>query len=188
MDSRIIFIKTGKGDEEVRSKAPLLSGDLKRALLMVDGTATFGEISKRAAPSLRNVLDEILQELEKGGFIQDRAKVTSVPRMVVPPKMAAPLKKPADEGVSELDFTAAFRAPSPEALVAEAVKVKAKEAAKLKAQQEVEAARIKAEQEAARSKAEAEAKARAEAETKAREEAERRAQEQAEAARIKAEQ
>jgi len=172
MDSRIIFIKTSKGEDEARNKTALLFGDIKRALLMVDGTATFGEISKRAAPSLRRVLDETLGELEKGGFIQDRAKVTNIPRMVVPAKMAMPPKKQVDNSLDELDFTSVFRAPSPEVLAAEAVKAKAEEAAKLKAQQEAEAARIEAQQEAARIKAEAEAKARAEAEAKAREEAE----------------
>ena len=179
MDSKIIFIKTSKGEEEARKDTTLLFGDTKRALLMVDGTATFGEISKRAAPSLRSVLDETFKELEKGGFIQDRAKITSIPRMVVPTKMAVPPKKPADVGVNELDFTAVFRAPSPEVLAAEAVKAKAEEAAKSKAQQDTEAARRKAEQEA---------KAHEEAERRAREEAKLKAQQEAEAARIKAEQ
>ena len=56
MDSNIIFIKTGKGKDEALNKTKLLVGDLKRALLMVDGTATFAEIRKRSAPSLRGVL------------------------------------------------------------------------------------------------------------------------------------
>src|SRR3990167_11466554 len=131
MDSNTIFIKTGKGEDEMRNKSAHLVGDIKRALLMVDGTATFGEISKRAAPSLRSVLDEMFKELEKGGFIQDKAKAKagSIPKMGAPLKMATPFKKPADEGVEELDFTAAFRAPSAEMLAAEAKKA---EAAKLK--------------------------------------------------------
>ena len=177
MDSKAIFVRTAKGEEEMRGKSAYLVGDMRRALLMVDGTATFGEISKRAAPSLRGILDEMFKELEKGGFIQDKAKSGNVPRMVVPPKMATPPKRPADEGVSELDFTAAFRAPSPEALAAEAKKA---EAAKLKAQQEADAARQKAEQEAARAKAELEA-------AKAKADAEAKAKQQAEAARLKAE-
>src|SRR3990167_5966637 len=205
MDSNTIFIKTGKGEDEMRNKNAHLVGDIKRALLMVDGTATFGEISKRAAPSLRSVLDEMFKELEKGGFIQDKAKAGSVPKMGAPlkmttPKMATPFKKPVDEGVEELDFTAAFRAPSAEMLAAEAKKV---EAAKLKmadeaeaeAKREIEAAKLKAQQDAARQKAEQEAaRARAELEVaKAKAEAEARAlaeakeKQQAEAARIKAE-
>jgi len=189
MDSKAIFSKTNKGEDEARGKTAFLSGDIKRALLMVDGSSTFGEIGRRAAPSLRNALEEMLKSLEKGGFIQDKAKVGNIPKIAVPPKMAVPIKKPtADEGAEELDFTAAFIAPSP----AELARQHAEEA-KLKAQQEAEAAKQKAEQEAARARAE---KARAEAEAKAKQqaeaarlkaEAEAKAKQQAEAARIKAE-
>ena len=209
MDNKTLFIRTSKGEDEARSKTALLAGDIKRALVMVDGIATFGEISKRAAPSLRGVLDEMFKELEKGGFIQNKAKAGNIPRIVVPPKMAVPAKKPVEDVDEELDFTAAFRPPSREAMAAEAAKAKAEadakakqeaETAKLKkAQQEAEAARLKAEQEAAKAREEAEqrarqeaeaarikaeqeaAKAKAEAEARAREEAERRAREEAEA-------
>ncbi|MFZ2301466.1 MAG: AsmA-like C-terminal region-containing protein [Gallionella sp.] len=189
MDSRAIFSKTNKGEDEARGKTAFLSGDIKRALLMVDGTSTFGEIGRRAAPSLRNALEEMFKNLEKSGFIQDKAKAGNIPRMAIPPKMAAPIKKPAfDESAEELDFTTAFIAPSP----AELARQHAEEA-KLKAQQEAEAAKQKVEQEAARARAE---KARAEAEAKAKQqaeaarlkaEAEAKAKQQAEAARIKAE-
>ena len=199
----------------MRNQNAHLVGDIRRALLMVDGTATFGEISKRAAPSLRSILDEMFKELENGGFIQkfiqEKAKAGSIPKMGAPLKMAAPSKKPANEGVEELDFTAAFRAPSADMLAAEAKKAEAAklkmadearvraeaeakaqreiEAAKLKAQQEAEEARLKAEREAAKAREEAElAKQKAVAEARAREEAERRAREEAEAVRVKAEQ
>lgn len=207
MNSKIIFVRTGKGEDEIRSKTTHLSGDIKRALLMVDGIAALGEISKRAAPSLRDGLDEMLKELEKGGFIQDKAKISNIPKMVAPPRMATSLKKPVNGGTSELDFTAAFRAPSPEVLAAEAAKAKAETDAKARALAEAKAkqddeararaeaeakaralaeAKAKQEAEAVRIKAEAEAKARAEAEAKAREEAKRRAREEAEAVRLKA--
>ena len=214
MDNKTLFIRTSKGEDEARSKTALLAGDIKRALVMVDGIATFGEISKRAAPSLRGVLDEMFKELEKGGFIQNKAKAGNIPRIVVPPKMAVPAKKPVEDVDEELDFTAAFRPPSREAMAAEAAKAKAEadakakqeaETAKLKKAQQ-EAARLKAEQEAAKAREEAEqrarqeaeaarikaeqeaAKAKAEAEARAKEEAERRAREEAEAARLKAQQ
>ncbi|MHB0925729.1 MAG: adenylate/guanylate cyclase domain-containing protein [Gallionellaceae bacterium] len=205
MDSNTIFIKTGKGEDEMRNQSAHLVGDIKRALLMVDGTATFGEISKRAAPSLRSVLDEMFKELEKGGFIQDKAKAKagSIPKMGAPLKMAAPLKKPVDEGVEELDFTAAFRAPSADMLAAEAKKAeaaklkmadeaKAHAEAEAKAKREIEAAKLKAQEEAAHQKAEQEAaRARAELEAaKAKAEAEARAEAKArqeiEAAKLKA--
>ncbi|MDO8291751.1 MAG: AsmA-like C-terminal region-containing protein [Gallionella sp.] len=209
MDSNTIFIKTGKGEDEMRNKSAHLVGDIRRALLMVDGTATFGEISKRAAPSLRSVLDEMFKELEKGGFIQDKAKAKAkagnIPKMGAPLKMATPLKKPVDEGVEELDFTAAFRAPSADMLAVEAKKAeaaklkmadeaKAHAEAEAKAKREIEAAKLKAQEEAARQKAEQEAaRARAELEAaKAKAEAEARAEAKArqeiEAAKLKAQQ
>src|SRR3990167_6377527 len=198
MDINTVFVRTRKGEDEMRNQNAHLVGDIRRALLMVDGTATFGEISKRAAPSLRSILDEMFKELENGGFIQkfiqEKAKAGSIPKMGAPLKMAAPSKKPANEGVEELDFTAAFRAPSADMLAAEAKKAEAaklkmadearvRAEAEAKAQREIEAAKLKAQQEAeeARLKAEREA-------AKVREEAERRAREEAEAARVKAEQ
>ncbi|MDD2915676.1 MAG: adenylate/guanylate cyclase domain-containing protein [Gallionella sp.] len=184
MDGKTTFVRTNKGEDEARSKTSHLSGDIKRALLMVDGSATFAEISKRAAPSLRDNLEDMLKNLEKGGFVQDKSRVGNIPKMVVPPKMSAPVKKPtADEGVDELDFTAAFRPPSQEELAKQNI-----EAAKLKAQQEAEAARQKAEQEAARGRAELDAaKAKADAEARARALAEAKAKQEIEAARLKAE-
>ena len=179
MDNKTLFIRTNKGEDEVRSSAAHLAGDIRRALVMVDGTATFGEISKRAAPSLRGVLDEMLKELEKGGFIQDKAKASNIPRMIVPPKMSVPARKPVEDVDEELDFTAAFRPPSREAMAAEAAKAEAD----AKAKQEADAAKLKKAQQEAEA-----AKAKAEAEAKAREEAERRAREEAEAARLKAQQ
>ena len=182
----------------MRNQNAHLVGDIRRALLMVDGTATFGEISKRAAPSLRSILDEMFKELENGGFIQkfiqEKAKAGSIPKMGAPLKMAAPSKKPANEGVEELDFTAAFRAPSADMLAAEAKKAEAaklkmadeargRAEAEAKAQREIEAAKLKAQQEAEEARLNAEREA-----AKMREEAERRVREEAEAARVKAEQ
>ena len=185
MDSNTIFIRTGKGEEEMRGKSAYLVGDMRRALLMVDGTTTFGEISKRTAPSLRSTLDEMFKDLESNGFIQDKAKFGNIPRMVVPSRMATPLKKPADEGIGELDFTAAFRVPSREALAAEAAKLRMEAEAKAHALAE---AKVKQGAEAARIKAVAEVQARAEAEAGQEIEAAKlKAQHEAEEARLKAE-
>ncbi len=213
MDSKIILVRTSKGNDETNNKTSLLSGDIKRALLMVDGVANFGEISKRAAPSLRSTLDEMFNELEKKGFIQDKAKAGNILKMAVPQKMSTPLKKPVDDGPSELDFTSVFRAPTPEAMAAEGAKVQAEklkveaeakaraeadaeakarqeiEAAKLKAQQEAEMARRKAEQEVAQARAELEAaKVKAAAEAKARALADAKAEQEVEAAKLRAQQ
>ncbi|HEX5338136.1 MAG TPA: AsmA-like C-terminal region-containing protein [Gallionella sp.] len=220
MDSKTIFIRTAKGEDEIRNKTAHLSGDFRRALLMVDGTATFAEISKRAAPSLRSVLGEMMVELYSGGFVQDKngqakVKPAETPKISVPPKMSVPLKKPADSGDSELDFTAAFRVPTPEILAAESAKAEAaklqaeqtaraeaqakrdREAAELKAKQDAEAVRLKAEQDALKAREEAArakqqeaeaARLKAEAEAKAHAEAAARAKREIEAARLKAQQ
>jgi hypothetical protein len=208
MDNKAIFDRTIKGEQELRSKPASLPEDVRRALLMVDGIATFGEISKRVAPSLRYNLAEMFEQLEKGGFIQDKTRIANIPRMAVPPKMSVPFKKQADENHSELDFTSAFRASTPERMAVEAARAQAEklkaeteakvqaeaeakqeiEAAKLMAQREADAVRHKAEQEVARVRAELEAvKAKAEADANAREEAELAKQQAAAEARAREE-
>ena len=184
MDGNTIFVRTPKGEDEMRNKSAHLVGDIKRALLMVDGIATFGAISKRAAPSLRSVLDEMFVELERGGFIQDKLakdkpRLSGVPRMATPHKMAAQPVKRADEGVEELDFTSMFRAPSAEMMAAEAEKLKVVAEAQAHALAEVKA---KQQAETARIRGEAEEKARKEIEA-----AKLKAQREADEARLKAE-
>jgi len=134
MDSKIIFVRTDKGEEEIRGRSQSLSGDIRRALLMVDGSSSFGEIGKRAAPSLRAILDDAFKDLLRLGFIQDKARAAhagNVPKMVVPVKkpptaasgVSPAMKQPSVANLDELDFTAAFRAPTREALAAEGAKV-----------------------------------------------------------------
>ncbi len=170
MDTKTIFVLTAKGQEEVTHKTSLLYGDIKRALSMVDGVSTFTEISKRAAPSLRSILAELIRELVTGGFIEDKARAGFSAKIVVPTKVTAPTAKQETTSESELDFTTIMRAPSADALRAEAAKIQATQkskqdeeaAAKLKTEQE---AKLKAEQEA-KLKAEHEAKLKAEHEAK----------------------
>ncbi|MEO8343322.1 MAG: hypothetical protein ABI536_05835 [Gallionella sp.] len=203
MDNKIIFVRTRKGEEAVESRTSPLPGDVKRALLMVDGSATFGEISKRAAPSMRAGLAETFQELEKSGLIQPAGKspAIAVPRGMIVPKMATPQKKPAvDENVGELDFMSGFTASPPQAPTAEAIhaeKLKAEaeeksrlenEAEKINAQREAAAILLKAEQKAARIREEEARRAKEEiARLKSEQEA-RKVREELEAARLKTEQ
>ena len=204
MDNKTIFVRTDKGENEARGKTAYLSSDIKRALLMVDGDATFGEIAKRAAPGLRNLLGELFDDLAKSGFIEDSAKVNTMPRMVVPAKMAIPLKNPANEGFEGLDFTGIFRPPTPEMMAAEVARAQAaklKEEAEAEANQKAEAANLKGQQEAAQVSAEAEAvkadtgakednaaRLKFEATAKARALAEVKAKQEIEAANLKAKQ
>lgn len=124
MNEKIVFVRTSSGEDEVRSRTAHLSKDIKRALLMVDGTATVAEIMKRSSPSLRSMLQDMLLELARGGFIRDQSKAPLKP--IAPPSS---LKQSSE--VEELDFTAAYRAPTPAILAAEAAKLQAKQAALL---------------------------------------------------------
>lgn len=203
MDNKIIFVRTSKGDDEMHNRTSHLPGDVKRALLMVDGTATFGEIKKRAAPSMRASLGDMFRELEKGGFIQDKDVVGKSPKMAVPPKMSAPTKMSApgkmsvpgkmstpqkqqtveDDG-GELDFLTGFPVTPPEtpALVSDNDRNLRAEAEE-NSRKEIEAAKIKAQREAEAILRKAEQEA-----AKIREETARRASGEAEAVRLKAEQ
>ncbi len=134
MNAKIIFVLTSKGRDEIEHKTSLLFGDMKRALSMVDGNASFGDLSKRAAPSLRSVLSELMLELNTTGFIEDKAKVGLGAKIKVP---TAPATKSKQSVGSELDFTSIIRAPSAQDLAAEAARFQAaKQQAELQNNQE----------------------------------------------------
>jgi hypothetical protein len=181
MDSNTILTRTSKGEDEIRSKTAHLSGDIKRSLLMVDGIATFGEISKRAAPSLRNSLEQMFKELMQDGFIQEKAgpgKIFRkgapsgmVPKMVVPSRKAsAPKMSEDDEGDNDLDFASEFRAHPQEELPDEADNAVTDAETEAKAHALAQA-KVKQKDEA-QSRAEADAQARSKAKARARQEAE----------------
>jgi hypothetical protein len=161
MNEKIVFARTSSGEDEVRSKTALLSKDIKRALLMVDGTATVAEIMKRSSPSLRGMLDDMFAELVRGGFIQDKARVVRSSKLVKP--LSASPKKSVNE-VEELDFTAAFRVPTQAALSEEAARLQAALEAKSDEGLKRNAAkeRDRLESEVSKLKAQAEAEVRAE--------------------------
>lgn len=205
MDNKTIFIKTKKGMDEMQGRTTHLPGDIKRALLMVDGDSSFAEISKRAAPSLRSSLEDLFQELVKGGYIQDKDKVHAqargdiAPRMSVPVKIATPKKGKAENRDGELDFMSGYagssQSPAAESAKARILKAEAEENIQLEieaakyAQQEAEARLRQTEQEQARRTQEAKAAAKLRAEQEARmrqEQAERERQQQAD--RLKEEQ
>lgn len=205
MDKKTVFIKTSKGENEVKSKGGSLSGDLKRALFLVDDKSTFDEVSKRAAPSLREILPDVFNQLAVGGYIRDKEKP-----FAEPPITAPKIITPALNG--ELDFTGLLGSATQKKVsedigkqnvIFEADKTnKDAEAARVRAEFEsaVEAAKMKARIEA-ETKADADAKlaaeiaaknkieadARAKQDALLREQAEARANQEAEA-RVRAEQ
>jgi AsmA-like C-terminal region len=132
MNTKIIYVLTSKGRDEVEHKTSLLFGDMKRALSMVDGLTNFVELSKRAAPSLRSVFAELVQELNAAGFIENQEQAHLTATIKVPPaaKLAA-----ASAG-SELDFTTIMRVPSAQDMAAEAAKLAAKKSDAVAVQQD----------------------------------------------------
>ncbi len=91
MDDRTVFVRTSKGDDEARGNTSQLFGDAKRAFILIDGRESVGDLRKHAAPSLRAVLEDTLQQLVKDGFIRDKDEKANVARASAPaPKMAAP--------------------------------------------------------------------------------------------------
>ena len=84
MDSKITFIKTSKGEDESKRITNYLTSEIKRAFYLIDNKSTVKELMKRAAPSLRESLEYMLQELINGGFIQDKNKVSCVTNIAIP--------------------------------------------------------------------------------------------------------
>ena len=92
MDKKTVFVKTAKGESEANGLSDALYGDAKRILLLVDDRSTVGDISKRAAPSLRDTLFDMLQQLVDGGYVRDmRAPVNVAQNQTL--KMATPAIK-----------------------------------------------------------------------------------------------
>jgi hypothetical protein len=84
MDSKITFVKTSKGEDESNRITNYLSSDIKRTFYLIDNKSTVKELMKRAAPSLRESLEYMLQELINGGFIQDKNKAAWVVNVAIP--------------------------------------------------------------------------------------------------------
>ena len=92
MDKKTVFVKTSTGESEVNGQSDALYGDAKRILHLVDDESNVGEITKRAPPSLRETINDVLQELVDGGYIRDMrapAKAPEKPAL----KMASPAFK-----------------------------------------------------------------------------------------------
>ncbi|MDO8926615.1 MAG: hypothetical protein Q7U94_06870 [Sideroxyarcus sp.] len=115
MDKKTVFIKTAKGEQELSN----LSGDLRRAMSLIDNKSTVDEMSRRAPPSLRDDLYEVLGELVAGEYIRDKnrpAEAKIVSPKITPPKIMAPKmfvpKQSTPSKSEELDFTSLASKPS----------------------------------------------------------------------------
>jgi hypothetical protein len=112
MDKKTVFVKTDKGESEVGGQSDALYGDAKRILLLIDDESTVGDISKRAAPSLRETLHDMLQELVDGGYIRDMRAPVTVPQKSTL-KFASPAFKMATPKVAAPPIEAKNSAPAP---------------------------------------------------------------------------
>lgn len=99
MDKKTVFVKTHKGESEASGRSDALYGDAKRTLLLVDDNSTVADISKRAAPSLRETLHSMLQQLVEGGYIRDAQESANVPQKTTL-KFASPAYKMATPKVA----------------------------------------------------------------------------------------
>ena len=110
MDKKTVFVKTDKGQSEISGQSDFLFGDAKRILHLVDDDSTVIEITKRAPPSLRDNLQDTLQELLNGGYIMDistpdNEKEKSTLKISSPTfKMSAP------KGATSVKFTTPAKA------------------------------------------------------------------------------
>jgi hypothetical protein len=199
MNPTAIYSKSGKGVQEASGKTSYLKRPDRAVLSAIDGRATVGEVAQKVSRSFDAGFQQLIQQLDKDGFIREVTSGTSVAgiRTVSPPAA-----KPApSDASSDLDFSSlgATTRPAPQpppqrvamppppppkkaaadappALSAQE-KAKAEQAAKeqqatfAKAREEAER---KAQEDRERVKTEAEAKVRAETEAKLRAEAEKK--------------
>ena len=92
MDKKTVFVKTSTGESEVNGESDALYGDAKRILHLVDDESNVGDITKRAPPSLRETINDVLQELLDGGYIRDMRAPAKEPQKPAL-KMASPAFK-----------------------------------------------------------------------------------------------
>lgn len=192
MDKKIVFVKTDKGESEVRGQSDELYGDVKRILHLVDDVSNVGDISKRSPPSLRETIQDVLQELVDGDYIRDQSAVASQSKkstlkitspaykMATPKAMSGSSSKlnvassdiPTLENKADLDFS--FIKNGSSQAESKMNRDNAQSDANVKAKQEAErlkaeqAAQIEATARAAKLKAYAEAKERAKSEVAAK--------------------
>src|SRR5471032_2126983 len=119
MDSSSIFSKTGKGMLEASGKSRLLSRGDRAVLAQIDGKTRVSEVNKKFENIDEAKFLQLLQQLEKDGFVRELAS-SSAPAAspaakpaAKPPEPPKPLKPAAGADPDEdLDFTQALVMPS----------------------------------------------------------------------------
>jgi hypothetical protein len=115
MDNKTVFVVTLKGAGEIKNHTRLLPADIKRALVLVDDESTVETLVRKAAPSLRAGLTEMLQKLVSDGFIHDKANARSSNNIrIATPKPAVSsnsIKNHTHNESDDLDFTSEISEP-----------------------------------------------------------------------------
>jgi hypothetical protein len=93
MDSKLIFIKTDKGREEVEKRTHRLSFRLRTTLIMIDGSKTAGELIENLPTALGSDPTPFMQQLWEEGFITTSNGAAAV-------RIAAAVSAPADAEAS----------------------------------------------------------------------------------------
>ena len=128
MNNKTVFVRTAKGEAEANGQTELLFGEAKRIFVLVNNKSNVDELRKHAAPSLRTIIEEVLEQLERDEFIRDK-DATSLKKSaggasggmakIAMPKIAVPEKpslyqEPDTSGGDELDFSSISQAPAQE--------------------------------------------------------------------------
>ena len=105
MDSRLVFVKTKKGDEEITSRTYKLNHALRYVLILVDGKSTVKEIIDKGAglPNMEQALNYLatadfihtLQEVQSTGFTKrdPKSEIISLARYMFGDQAAPVIKK-----------------------------------------------------------------------------------------------
>ncbi|HEY5995120.1 MAG TPA: AsmA-like C-terminal region-containing protein [Gallionellaceae bacterium] len=121
MNNKTVFVRTSKGEAEANGQTALLFGESKRVFMLVNNKSTVDELRKHAAPSLRALLDEVLEQLERDDFIRDKSagpgrpsSGTSGMAKIAMPKISVP-GRPAEAeeagAEADLDFSSIIQSP-----------------------------------------------------------------------------
>ena len=117
MNEFSIYSKTGKGMHEAAGKSSFLSRGDRAVLAQVDGKSSVSEINKKFEKIDSIKLQQLIQQLEKDGFVREIASAATPAQTPSAPKPPVGAKPPAAAAASDedLDFTAAVQPRKPSA-------------------------------------------------------------------------
>jgi hypothetical protein len=88
MDRMTVFVKTAKGEEEIRTRQHKLPPAIRVPLILVDGRSTVEELVSKGGDQTK--LAEALAYLEQHGFIEPSGVAGTRPASISPPGLQTP--------------------------------------------------------------------------------------------------